>query len=242
MDDLIGSVFDVHRDILSTWQEHNQLRNIVHPTQPVPRELVDRPDANGKPTGPRSGDFCYDVPMKEELETMLAHNSSLISQLIAASDAWAKERPAPGSSKTIYADIADGRVLREHPRLGTQADRSDGSVRLAVILYYDDLEVCNPLGAFHGRHKLGMFYWSLVNLDQTTRFSFSNIHLMTVALASDIDYYGIQQIVSGKLNSSHTCSHAHIPPTAHDSMLTSQMRRHTLRRNTRRFLIWVVHD
>ena len=24
---------------------------------------------------------------------------------------------------------------------------------------YDDLEVVNPLGAFHGTHKLGMFYW-----------------------------------------------------------------------------------
>jgi hypothetical protein len=138
-----------------------------------------------------------------------------------------------------------------------------GSVRLGFILYYDDLEVVNPLGAFHGRHKLGMsaqarhththtrthkqthtrkhahahthtrtrtphptpapctrtlhpahpapaprvpapdihrtgmFYWALVNTPLETRMAFHNLHLMTVALCSDIDYYGIEQVVSG---------------------------------------------
>ena len=71
------------------------------------------------------------------------------------------------------------------------------SVRLGFILYYDDLEVVNPLGAFHGRHKLGMFYWALLNLDASSRMSFKNLHLMTVALVSDMDYYGIEQVLSG---------------------------------------------
>ena len=71
------------------------------------------------------------------------------------------------------------------------------SIRLGFILYYDDLEVCNPLGAFHGTHKLGMFYWTLVNYKAEDRMCFANMHLMTVALASDIDYYGIAQVVSG---------------------------------------------
>ena len=71
------------------------------------------------------------------------------------------------------------------------------SLHLAFVLYYDDLEVVNPLGAFHGRHKLGMFYWALVNIEAETRMAFRNLHLMTVALVSDIDHYGIEQIVSG---------------------------------------------
>ena len=70
-------------------------------------------------------------------------------------------------------------------------------MRLGFILYYDDLEVVNPLGAFHGRHKLGLFYWALLNLDASSRMSFKNLHLMTVAMVSDIDYYGINQVVSG---------------------------------------------
>ena len=93
--------------------------------------------------------------------------------------------------------MPDGARFREHPELGTSADRTDGALRLAFILYYDDLEVVNPLGAFHGKHKLGMFYWTLVNESPETRMAFSNLHLMTVALEQDIDYYGIEQVVSG---------------------------------------------
>ena len=42
-----------------------------------------------------------------------------------------------------------------------------------------------------------MFYWALVNIDQSERMAFHNLHLATVALSSDIDYYGINQVVSG---------------------------------------------
>ena len=87
--------------------------------------------------------------------------------------------------------------MKTHSELGHEADRSDGSVRLAFILYYDDLEVVNALGAFHGTHKLGMFYWALVNTAAVERMAFHNMHLATVALVSDIDYYGISQVVSG---------------------------------------------
>ena len=59
---------------------------------------------------------------------------------------------------TVYADIPDGSVFRNHPELGVSADRSDDAVRLAFILYYDDIlyydvEVVNALGAFTGVHK-----------------------------------------------------------------------------------------
>lgn len=193
----IGTVFDVHRGIETAAKEEGVLRRTVKPVTPVKRALVDRPGADGAPTGPRTGDYVYDVPIASELEAMLGTNPELLAQLKAASDSWACEQPAPGSSRTVYADISDGATMRQHPHLGTGADRSDGSVRLAFILYYDDLEVVNPLGAFHGTHKLGMFYWALVNVEQSTRMAFHNLHLMTVALVSDIDYYGIEQVVSG---------------------------------------------
>ena len=170
---------------------------MVEPVVPKARELVDQPDANGRPTGPRRGDFVYDVPIRDELEAMVKANLGLLDELRAASDAWAQTAPMPGDSTMVYADISDGEVLRSHAQLGESADRSDGSVRLAFILYYDDLEVVNPLGAFHGRHKLGMFYWALVNTAVEHRMALHNMHLATVALVHDIDYYGISQVVSG---------------------------------------------
>ena len=193
----IGAVFEVHRGIETTEREEGALRRAIQPVPHTKRELIDRPDENGAATGSRRGDFVYDVPIDKELSAMLAADPSLLAQLQQASDSWAQEQPQPGETRTVFADLTDGARFKAHPGLGTDADRSDGSLRLAFILYYDDLEVVNPLGAFHGRHKLGMFYWALVNIEQETRMAFHNLHLMTVALVSDIDYYGIQQVVSG---------------------------------------------
>ena len=142
----IGVVFDVHRGIETAQKEDTALRRSVNPVKPVPRELVDAPDENGKATGPRHGDFVYDVPGKDELEAMALADPGLLDQLKAASDSWAGERPTRGSSRKVYIDFPDGTIMRDHAELGTRADRTDGSVRLAFIFYYDDLEVVNPLG------------------------------------------------------------------------------------------------
>ena len=119
--------------------------------------------------------------MEKELQKLLRGNTELCKRLQRAADSWAKERPEAGTRRYVFADISDGAIMRNHPELGEKADRSDGSLRLAFILYYDDLEVVNPLGAFHGRHQLGMFYWALVNIDASERMAFHNLHLMTVA-------------------------------------------------------------
>ena len=141
LESIIGSVFDVHRGIETTAKEENALRATINPVAPVRRELVDTPGADGKATGPRRGDFVYDIPIQSELEALAEANPGLLDELRAASDAWGKTGPAAGASTKVYVDISDGAVMQMHSQLGTEADRSDGSVRLAFVLYYDDLEV-----------------------------------------------------------------------------------------------------
>ena len=94
--------------------------------------------------------------------------------LVRAAATPAAAVAAQVSGKAGRRPSPDGEVMQKHPELGQSADRSDGSVRLAFILYYDDLEVVNPLGAFHGTHKLGMFYWALVNTAAEQRMAFHN--------------------------------------------------------------------
>ena len=217
---IIGTVFDVHRGIETTAKEDRALRTSVKPVQPVPRELIDAPDENGQATGPRKSDFVYDISIKEELEAMVRADPTILEQLRERADEWVREGLSRGSSKKVYVDISDGAIIQNHPELGVAADRSDGSVRLAFILYDDDLEVVNALGAFHGRHKLGMFYWALVNVDASVRMAFHNLHLATVALVSDIDYYGINQVVSGlpgdsSFGSSMTALHTGLDIASH---------------------------
>ena len=166
--------------------------------QPAParmRELVDRPDSKGKPQGPRRGDHVYDVPICDGLRAIVRDNPDILAAWRDVAGTWAS--PKAGEHVTVYCDITDGSVFRQHPELGINADRTDGALRLGFILYYDEVEVCNAIGHNCGVHKIGLFYWSLINYDPSVRMDLSNIHLATVVLDADVSYYGVEQIVSG---------------------------------------------
>ena len=47
-------------------------------------------------------------------------------------------------------DWCDGNLYHNHPLFAAHPNA------LQLILYYDDLEVCNPLGSKSKVHKLGM--------------------------------------------------------------------------------------
>lgn len=47
-------------------------------------------------------------------------------------------------------DFCDGSLYQEHPLFSTDPNA------LQIILNYDDVEICNPLGSKAKVHKLGM--------------------------------------------------------------------------------------
>lgn len=190
---IIKTVFDVHNGIESAAKEFSLLKSVVAPLAPRRRDLVDAPDKNGHPTGRRRGDHVYDVPVCEEIRKMFRESPDLLQHCREAALRWSR---AGAAMPDEYKDVCDGRIFREHPMLGRKSPDGD-STKLAFMLYFDELEVVNPLGAFHGRHQLGLFYWALVNIEPESRMAFHNLHLATVALKQDIEYYGINQIVSG---------------------------------------------
>ena len=156
---------------------------------------MDRPGQQGRPQGPRKGDHVYDVPVCDGLRAIIRDDPAVLDAWKQAADSWTSARP--GEPVTVYCDITDGSVFREHPELGAAADRSDGALRLGFILYYDEVEVCNAIGHNCGVHKIGLFYWGILNYEPSVRMDLSNIHLATVVLDADVSYYGIEQIVSG---------------------------------------------
>lgn len=48
------------------------------------------------------------------------------------------------------ADYCDGTIFSTHPLFKAK------QTALQICLYYDDVEVCNPLGSSRGKHKLGI--------------------------------------------------------------------------------------
>ena len=55
----------------------------------------------------------------------------------------------PSSSGNLY-DFCDGELYKQHLLFSAVKDA------LQIVIYYDEVEVTNPLGSYRGIHKLGM--------------------------------------------------------------------------------------
>ena len=51
-------------------------------------------------------------------------------------------------------DFCDGSLFKSHSLFSSEPE--ENSLYLQLILYYDDLEVTNPLASSKGKHKLGI--------------------------------------------------------------------------------------
>ena len=59
-----------------------------------------------------------------------------------------------GRRDEFLADFCDGSLFKNHPLFGANPEA------IQLITYYDELEVCNPLGSHRGMHKLGIIIMS----------------------------------------------------------------------------------
>lgn len=56
------------------------------------------------------------------------------------------------ASAGVLRDFCDGEFVRNIPLV------EENSETLLLALYFDDLEIANPLGSRRGKHKLGMVH------------------------------------------------------------------------------------
>lgn len=56
------------------------------------------------------------------------------------------------SASGYFEDFCDGKVFESHPLFSVY---NNG---LQILFYYDDVEMCNPLGSKRTIHKLGTKY------------------------------------------------------------------------------------
>ena len=104
-------------------------------------------------------------------------------------------------------DYCDSPAFRSHPLF------SNDPSALQIMLYYDDVEVTNPLGSKTKTHKLGnvcligmlgdnglfmytaLFYYSLGNISPQYRSMLWNIQLLAVARSPTLQKYGPDRIL-----------------------------------------------
>ena len=58
-------------------------------------------------------------------------------------------------SGSLQEDFCDGTLFHDHPLY------SSDPLALQILAYFDELEVCNPLGSHIKKHKLGKFFLPL---------------------------------------------------------------------------------
>ena len=92
-------------------------------------------------------------------------------------------------SDGLLEDFCDGSLFQVHPLF------SCDPCALQIIAYFDELEVCNPLGSHVKKHKLGLVFFSLGNIHPKLRSSLKAINLVAVASSIVIDKYGMNKVL-----------------------------------------------
>ena len=94
-------------------------------------------------------DSIHYVPVLQSLSVLL-QDASVLEQIDCL--------PERVHTDGTFEDFCDGELFRSHPIF------SQDSRALQVIAFYDELELCNPLGTHVKTHKLGIVLFTLINL------------------------------------------------------------------------------
>ena len=86
----------------------------------------------------------------------------------------------------VYSDVWDGSYIKTHELF----IRLNGVV-LGFQFYWDEVEPANPLDSKKGDHKVGVFYWSLMNLPPNSRSSLRSIQLLGVVNSCLLKQHGM---------------------------------------------------
>lgn len=119
-------------------------------------------------------DFFYYIPLEKTLK-----------QLLQQPDILGEIDNFHGSRDDILRDMCDGDMFKKHPLFSTDEKA------IQIIAYYDEVELCNPLGSNTKIHKLGCVFFTLGNFHPCYRSWLKSIFLVAVATGPTIKAHGI---------------------------------------------------
>lgn len=132
---------------------------------------------NGKKKIVDVEDAFYYIPLLETLQTQL--KSPVLLDFILAG-------PVVSEDDYSLKDFCDGTQMKSHPLFGVDMKA------LKIILYYDDVNVCNPLS--NKMHKISAFYYQVANLPTKYRSKLKSINVLALCTSANMKRYGIDRI------------------------------------------------
>lgn len=112
---------------------------------------------------------------------------SVLKSLLSRDEIREQVNTSHVRSDNILSDYSDGSVFRSHPLFSIDPKA------LQIIAYYDELELCNPLGTHIKQHKLGIVFFIIGNIDRKYRSTFKAINLAICAKYTLIEKHGINE-------------------------------------------------
>ena len=95
----------------------------------------------------------------------------------------------PTSTPGIFNDVCDGAIYRQHPVLSLPQKK------VQLVAYYDEIELCNPLGSHAKIHKIGCLFYSICNIHAKFRSQLKSMFISTLATAPVISRHGINEVM-----------------------------------------------
>ena len=90
-----------------------------------------------------------------------------------------------GSNDGIMRDLCDSSIFKRHPCFSTD------NRAIQIIAYFDEVELCNPLGSNTKIHKFGCIFFSIGNIRPQFRSILKNIFVVSVASTVIIHKHGM---------------------------------------------------
>ncbi|KAL4006537.1 all-trans-retinol 3,4-desaturase [Sarotherodon galilaeus] len=88
-----------------------------------------------------------------------------------------------------YRTVRDGEYYKQNSFFCGE------ELRIAVNLYIDDFEICNPLGTSRKKHKLCGVYWVLGNLPPGSHSALTSIYLAVLCKSDDTKAFGFVKVL-----------------------------------------------
>lgn len=129
------------------------------------------------------------VPILEVLQLLSKHNK--------VCSTYNSECPP-----ALLRDVTDGELFKTHPffRETSVLASPDSEVpqkmdKIILQLYFDEFEVCNPIGSKRGKHKVLAGYFSVLNQSYMFRSKVNDKHLLMLAKSSVVSKLGLSKLM-----------------------------------------------
>lgn len=122
----------------------------------------------------------YYVPFLKNVQRLLSKGKTL--EIMLKNNGYSKDNK--------IRSFSDGLLCKGHPIFSTNIQA------LQIVLYHDQMQLCNAVGNRVKTHKLYMFYYVvLLNLPLKYRTKLEDIHLFAIARSIDVKEYGFDAIL-----------------------------------------------